>query len=232
MNPEQSNERFSEVRSVSDVRTLAQEILSRDREHPIIGLTAAAGEDQPSLSVQRIRTIVGPDTPIYFIACWDMARLLSYFLPRCLGVNRGGARLWWPGVDKASRPEDHPRFYDVQSDYQEEVYDWLEGEFRPPLTPCLTFVGSQRTAPYVRLAVQPQAESNAHTALMTAMKVLPYFADGRTMERQQVARRANISRSLAARCLTELTALGYLTETQERGYRLAGAMQRLRVTAP
>lgn len=229
MNPQQSNEQFREVNSARQVRALAREILSRNRDYPIIGLTAAPGDCGPSLSVQRIRGIIGPNTPIYFIACWDIAGLLSYFLPRCLGVNRGAARLWWPGVDKHSRPQDHPRFYDVQADYQEEVYDWLEGEFRPPLTPYLA-VGEAGPGPKVFVDSQSEAERRAGTAAMTAMKVLSYFAGGRAVGHREVARRAGISRSLAARCLIELTSLGYLIETRERGYRLAGAMQRLRIT--
>lgn len=231
MNAEDFTEHFSEVRSTPEVRALAREIFSRERDYPIIGLTAYPGEDQPPLSIERIRKIVGPNTPIYFIASHDMMLMLCYFLPRCLAVNRGAARLWWPGVGKHSKPEDHPRFYDVRGDYQEQIYDWLEGEFRPPLRPYLAPCVSQRSSGRdVLLTDQRSGEHRAGIAPMVSMKVLSYFSGRRPMGHTEVARRADISRSLAARCLLELTAFGYLIETRERAYRLAGVMHRLRIT--
>lgn len=228
MNTEDFNEHFSEVRSTREVRGLAHEIFSRERDYPIIGLTARPGEQRPPLSGARIRQIVGPGTSLYFVASYDAALMLSYFLPRCLAVNRGAARLWWPGVDKHSKPEEHPRFYDVRGCYQEQIYDWLEGEFRPPLTPYLAPVRPCRSTRGVRLTGQPPTERGAGVDLTVSMNVLAHFVDGRAMGHQEVAQHADISRSMAARCLIELTALGYLTETRERGYRLAGALQRLR----
>jgi hypothetical protein len=218
----QSSDLFIQVSSPREVRDLASQILSRDRDYPVIALTARPDEQRPALSVERIRGIVGPSTPIYFIPSDRLAVRLSHFLPRCLAVSGGAARLWWPGVGKDSRPEDHPKFYGLRGDYQEEVYDWLEGEFRPPLRPMTP------TAPTLahtgRSPRQPLNGQRGSGAFVSGMKILSYFAGSRPLGHGELASRAGISRSLAHRCLVELASLGYLTETRERRYGLAGAI--------
>jgi hypothetical protein len=216
------------VCSPRDVRALAREILSGERDYPVIALTARLEERRPSLSVERIRKIVGPSTPIYFISCHELTLRLSHFLPKYLAANGGAGRLWWPGVSRSSRPEDHPRFFDVRGDYQEEVYEWLEAEFRPPLRPPPTLAKTPPLAEAVGYATQssdrPLSSDRPQTgdALEGAVKILSHFAGAHAMGHTELAQHAGISRSLAHRCLVELASLGYLTETRERCYRLAG----------
>lgn len=229
-----AHEHFTRVSSPRQVRALASEILSCERTYPVIALTASPGEMEPALSTRRIREIVGAHTPIYFIPSYDLALHLSCFLPRCLAVRRGAARLWWPGADKDSRPEEHPKFYDVRGDYKDLVYEWLEGEFNSPPEPHPVKVApvSSTRRPTRRQARRstrlPHSRGPQNVTLIGIVKILAQFTPDRVMGHTQLACRMRISRSLAQRRLAELAAMGLLVETHERRYQLARHPQRLR----
>lgn len=219
---------YCEISSHREVRDLASQILSRDRGYPVIALTARPGEHEPALSVKRIREIVGPDVPIYFLSSYSFSLRLSYLLPRCLSVSGGAGRLWWPGVDKDSRPQDHPKFYSRPGNYQDMVYEWLESELRPSPTPPLKLTGPPPPLVHTaRPGKQPDTGLGLDARIMSGMKILSQFASSQTtMGHRELAARLNLSRSCAHRCLVELTLLGYLVETRERRFRLVGGTQR------
>lgn len=52
-------------------------------------------------------------------------------------IGGGTGRLWWPGVDRYSRPEDHPKFHALRGAAEDMVYEWLEAEFRPSTRPLI-----------------------------------------------------------------------------------------------
>jgi hypothetical protein len=215
-----------EITSHREVRELAGQIVSRDRGYPVIALTARPGEQKPALSLQRIRGIVGPDTPIYFIPSYHLALRLSHLLPRSMTVGGGAGRLWWPGVDKDSRPEDHPKFDALRGEAEEVVYEWLEGEFHPSAAPPLT-LGD--TPPLVHVMRRRRRLHNHHqlnVTLASGVRLLAHFDGSQAIGHGTLARRSGMPTSSAHRCLVELTWLGYLVETRERRFRLAGRRQR------
>ena len=126
------------VSSEHQVRALADEILDRDRDYPLVCLTARPGERVPALSVERVRGIVGPGIPIYFVAAHRLTRRLGELLPERLDVYGGAARVWWPRVTRESDPEEHLLVYDARGVYGEEAYERLAGEFRVLERPELT----------------------------------------------------------------------------------------------
>lgn len=106
-------------------------ILSAERDYPVIGLTCRAGSTSPALSVERVRSIVGAEVPIFVIEP-SMVRKLREHLPRKLLVRGGAARVWHPGVLDTD-PLDHPLIDDPTGVYGGDALDRLADEFRLPL---------------------------------------------------------------------------------------------------
>jgi hypothetical protein len=214
-----------EITSHREIRELASQIVSPDRGYPVIAITARPGEREPALSIERIRKIVGPDTPIYFIPSYDLALRLSHLLPRPMTLGGGAGRLWWPGVDGDSRPEDHPKFYALRGEAEEVVYEWLEGEFRPSSMPPLTLGDPPPLVHVIRRRRRPHGHQQLGVTLISGIRLLAHFDDGQAIGHGTLARRAGLSPSSAHRCLVELTWLGYLIQTRERRFRLAGGQR-------
>jgi hypothetical protein len=126
------------VTSEHQVRALADEILDRDRDYPVVCLTSRPGDRGPALSGERVRGIVGPGIPVYFIAAHRLTLRLRKLLPERLDVFGGATRVWWPGITRESDPEEHLLVHDTRGVYGEEAYERLAGEFRVPERPRLT----------------------------------------------------------------------------------------------
>jgi hypothetical protein len=126
------------VTSERQVRLLADQVLDGARDYPMVCLTARPGEHAPALSGERVRGIVGPGIPVYFIAAHRLTRRLGGLLPERLDVFGGAARVWWPGVTRDSDPEEHLLVYDARGIYGEECYERLADEFRVVERPELT----------------------------------------------------------------------------------------------
>jgi hypothetical protein len=226
MNTNQPDVLYFAITSHREVHELASQIASRDRGYPVITLTARPGERKPALSVKRIREIVGPDTPIYFLRSYDLALRLSHLLPRLMTFSGGAGRLWWPGVDKDSRPEDHPKFIALRGDAEDMVYEWLEGEFHPAPALPLTLEEVPPLVHVIRCHRRLRGGRRVGITLISGMKLLAHFDDKRAVGHGELANSAGLSRPVAHRCLVELAWLGYLVETRERRFRLAGGRQR------
>jgi hypothetical protein len=126
------------VTSEHQVRALADEILDRDRDYPVVCLTSRSGDRGPALSGERVRGIVGPGIPVYFIAAHRLTLRLRKLLPERMDVFGGATRVWWPGITRESDPEEHLLVYDTRGVYGEEAYERLTGEFRVLERPRLT----------------------------------------------------------------------------------------------
>jgi hypothetical protein len=126
------------VESERQVRSLAEEILGGERDYPVVCLTARPGERVPALSAERVRGIVGPGIPVYFIVAHRLTRRLGELLPERLGVWGGASRVWWPGMSRDSDPEEHLLIYDAHGVYGDYAYELLAGEFQVPEQPELT----------------------------------------------------------------------------------------------
>jgi hypothetical protein len=116
------------VCSERQARVLYGEIVRRDRDYPVVGLTCRAGKRDPALAVERVRERVWPSVPIYVIEPRE-SRTLNNLLPKELGAYNGAARVWWPGVDGDSEPSWHPLIYDRKNVYGEGVLERLAAEF-------------------------------------------------------------------------------------------------------
>lgn len=225
MNINQPDVLYFEITSHREVRELASQIVSRDRGYPVIALTAKPGMKEPVFSIKRIREIVGPDTPIYFIVSYHLALRLSHLLPRSMTVSGGAGRLWWPGVDEDSRSEDHPKFCALRGEAEEVVYEWLEGEFRPTPAPPLMPDDVPPLVHVIRCR-RRSCDRRLGITLISGVTLLAYFDDKRAIGHGELANSTGLTRPVAHRCLVELTCLGYLVETRERRFRLAGGRQR------
>lgn len=95
------------VETRAQLRCLCAEILGR-REWPVIAITLRVDEDGPVFTCTDVRALVGPDVPIYLIYDDDLLDSLRDRLGVRLAVNRGEARVWWPGATVRSDPSDHP----------------------------------------------------------------------------------------------------------------------------
>ncbi|MCL2770576.1 MAG: hypothetical protein FWD42_10810 [Solirubrobacterales bacterium] len=109
------------VDSEEQVRALADLVLSDEREYPIVCLTARADEQEPALSVEEVRKIVGAELPLWMIAGRYHRRrteLLAELLPRDLEVYDGATRVWWPGVKPGCDPLEHPLIFASRDPYR------------------------------------------------------------------------------------------------------------------
>lgn len=126
------------IESPRQVRRLADEILDRERDYPVVGLTAKAGASAPAMSASRVRDIIGGGIPLYFVTTHRLTLRLSELLPDGLGVWAGATRIWWPGAGRDNDPEEHLVIYDAHGDYGEETYKRLENEMRVTSQPSLS----------------------------------------------------------------------------------------------
>lgn len=95
------------VETISQLRGLCAEILGR-REVPVIGLTLSADDDRPVLACSDVRELVGPGVRIYLIRGDDLLQSLRELIGSRLAIDRGAARVWWPGAHARSDWGDHP----------------------------------------------------------------------------------------------------------------------------
>lgn len=95
---------------------LGAEVLG-DREHPVVGLTLGVYEDAPVLSPRDVRAVVGPQASIYLVEDDEMLIGLGEMLGSNLRLDRGSARIWWPGSgSRRCDPADHPVVFGLKSE--------------------------------------------------------------------------------------------------------------------
>jgi hypothetical protein len=96
-----------EVSTTRDVCRL-EAYLCGERKQPVVVLTRMAYRNEPVLSPEGVRALVGPAVRIYYVTS---ERLLSHMrdaLGPKLAVTNGAARIWWPELTSASDPAEHP----------------------------------------------------------------------------------------------------------------------------
>jgi hypothetical protein len=90
-----------------ELRRMCADILDA-REQPVVALTLDA-DGLPVLGFADVRAVVGPDVRIYLIAGEDeLLHELRATLGPALALDRGAARVWWPGAGRLCDPADHP----------------------------------------------------------------------------------------------------------------------------
>jgi hypothetical protein len=106
-----------------DLSMLAADILG-DREHPVVGLTLCDCEEAPVLSPRDVRAVVGSRASIYLVQDDELLSELGEMLGLSLKLDRGSARIWWPGSGaRRCDPADHPVVFALES---EDPADTLE----------------------------------------------------------------------------------------------------------
>jgi hypothetical protein len=103
------------VETTAQLRGLCAEILGR-RERPVVGLTLQLDDDDLVLLRGDVRALVGPDVPIYVIYDEELLHSMRERLGARLALNRGEARVWWPGATVRSDPSDHPAVLALEGD--------------------------------------------------------------------------------------------------------------------
>lgn len=114
------------VDSEENARVLAQFVLDRKRDRPIVCVTSRDGEVDPAMDPDELRAIVGTGVDIYFVPTGPATRALEAALPARLQVFGGATRIWWPRVSGKSDPGDHPLIHEPY-----EVYgSWALQKFK------------------------------------------------------------------------------------------------------
>jgi hypothetical protein len=90
-----------------ELRRMCADILDA-REQPVAALTLDA-DGVPVLAFADVRAVVGAGVRIYLIAGEDeLLDELRATLGPALALDRGAARVWWPGAGPRCDPADHP----------------------------------------------------------------------------------------------------------------------------
>jgi hypothetical protein len=117
------------VRGRPALRELQGQLLSKDRRQPIVALARSLESNEPVLAASDVRAIVGAEPRLYFIGGDYLLRILQGALGRRLALQRGSARIWWPGVSKRSDPSDHPLVLELDGEPREQMLEELAREF-------------------------------------------------------------------------------------------------------
>jgi hypothetical protein len=95
------------VATGSELRRMCADILD-EREQPVVALTLDA-DGVPVLGLADVRAVVGTGVRIHLIAGEDeLLHELRATLGPALALDRGAARVWWPGAGLRCDPADHP----------------------------------------------------------------------------------------------------------------------------
>jgi hypothetical protein len=104
------------VRTQAGLRSLVENLLSGDRQLPLVLLSSAYGCSEPVLAPGRVRAVTGRPAEIYYVTTDYLLRRFNASLRRRLGestghglrLDGGAVRIFWPGVSERASPEDHP----------------------------------------------------------------------------------------------------------------------------
>jgi hypothetical protein len=95
------------VLSAGELRRMCADVLDA-REQPVVALTLDA-DGIPVLGFAEVRAVVGAGVRVYLIAGEDgLLHELRATLGAALALDRGAARVWWPGAGPRCDPADHP----------------------------------------------------------------------------------------------------------------------------
>lgn len=81
-------------------------LLRSERRLPVVGVSFPPGADAPVLDPDRLARVLAGMAHVWLVPP-DTTWALSALLPERLGVYNGAVRLWWPGLNAGSRPQDH-----------------------------------------------------------------------------------------------------------------------------
>jgi hypothetical protein len=136
------------VRKQTVLRGLVENLLSGDRQLPLVLLSSADAGSEPVLAPGRVRAVTGGPAEIYYVTTDYLLRRFNASLRRRLGestgrslrLDAGAVRIYWPGVSERSSPEDHPfvpelvdeREWDLLAEFQRR-FDLSRPTVRPEI---------------------------------------------------------------------------------------------------
>jgi hypothetical protein len=82
-----------------------------ERSEPVVGVAFAEGEAVPVIGAGDLRAVVGTRVAIYLIPYEAQLEHLRRRLGHFLALNRGGVRIWWPGLSRKSKTIEHPHIF-------------------------------------------------------------------------------------------------------------------------
>lgn len=129
-----SDPHYLVVQGERDVERLYRDILG-DRDYAIVGLTERPDSVEPVLRCSDVRTVVEEDVRVYLIADEDLLRDLAEVVGSRLRLDRGCARVWWPGASADGDPGDHPTVVALEGeDYLDTLAEFaLEFDLSRPV---------------------------------------------------------------------------------------------------
>lgn len=87
-----------------------EELLSPRRRRPVVGVTTRHRSRVPLIDIDALARQIGDVADIVVIESGRATRALTVAAPPRFDCLAGWMRLWWPGISKESRSEDHPLY--------------------------------------------------------------------------------------------------------------------------
>jgi hypothetical protein len=111
------------VETREDLCALGADVLG-ERDYPVIGLTLRIYEAEPVLAPRDVRFVVGQRAHIYLVSEDEMLRGLGEMLGSRLRLDRGAARVWWPGSGaRRCDPDDHPVVFALEGEDRDDTLE-------------------------------------------------------------------------------------------------------------
>lgn len=88
-------------------RFVADDLLSADRELPIVAVSPRVEDNRPYVDRYQMRRFLGI-AEVYFLSTASATRLVSDRIGTGLSCYNGALRVWWPGISVDDDPWTHP----------------------------------------------------------------------------------------------------------------------------
>lgn len=86
-------------------------LLAAGRERPVVAVTTPRHGREPLLDAEDLESRLDGRAEVVVLETGDATWELAHELPARLDVYGGAVRIWWPGLDEESDPDDHPLFF-------------------------------------------------------------------------------------------------------------------------
>jgi len=91
-----------------DLRRLVVDLRRAERDYPIVVLSFGETDGEPAFGADAVRARLASYIPVYVLGTTDLCRRLPQSFGPQLAVEGGNARVFWPGANPESDPDEHP----------------------------------------------------------------------------------------------------------------------------
>jgi len=165
-----SDPHYIVVQGERDIERLHRDILG-DRDYAIVGLTERPDSVEPVLRCSDVRSVVEDDVRVYLVAEESLLDDLAVVVGRRLRLDRGCARVWWPGASVKDDPSDHPIVVALEGeDYRDTLAEFaLEFDLsRPAVRERVSLIEDARAFLEHEIARLEQESRRIHERLRDA----------------------------------------------------------------